>query len=70
MKYIYFDCYAGFDVQMALGSLIDMGDSIDLAQKTAECILEPLTLYTEQTKRQGMDALFTFFDFSLQGCLV
>lgn len=64
MKYVYFDCYAGFDVQMALGSLIDMTDNIDLAQKTAECILEPLTLYTEQTKRQGMDCLFAFFDFS------
>ena len=64
MKYIYFDCYAGFDVQMALGSLIDMTDSTDLAQKTAECIIKPLTLYTEQTKRQGMDALFAYFDFS------
>ena len=64
MKYIYFDCYAGFDVQMALGSLIDMSDKKDLALKTAEDILEPVTLYTEQTKRQGMDALLAYFDFS------
>ena len=64
MKYIYFDCYAGFDVQMALGSLIDMSDKKDLALKTAQDILEPVTLYTEQTKRQGMDALLAYFDFS------
>ena len=64
MKYIYFDCYAGFDVQMALGSLIDMSDKKDLALKTAQDILEPVTLYTEQTKRQGMDALLVYFDFS------
>ncbi|MBQ6894669.1 MAG: DUF111 family protein [Clostridia bacterium] len=68
MKYIYFDCYAGFDVQMALGSLIDMSGEADLARETAEKIIEPVSLYNEQVKRQGMDALLSYFDFSYSKC--
>ena len=46
MKYIYFDCYAGFDVQMALGSLIDMSENKDLAKKAGAAVFGEVTLFT------------------------
>ncbi len=63
MKYIYFDCYAGFDVQMALGSLIDMNSDTSLAQSTALCMAYEATVLTETVKRQSMEANLVCFDF-------
>ena len=63
MKYIYFDCYAGFDVEMALGSLIDMTKDTDSAKKAAIAITPDAKLYTEETKRQSMEAMLAYFEF-------
>ena len=63
MKYIYFDCYAGFDVKMALGSLIDMTKDTESAIKIAKAITPDVHLYTEETKRQSMEATEAFFEF-------
>lgn len=63
MKYIYFDCYAGFDVEMALGSLIDMTKDIESAKKAAIAITPDVNLYTQETKRQSMEALLAYFEF-------
>lgn len=63
VKYIYFDCYAGFDVQMALGSLVDMTKDKTLAQNTALCMAYEATIFTEDVKRQGMDACLACYDF-------
>ena len=63
MKYIYFDCYAGFDVQMALGSLIDMSENKDLAKKAGAAVFGEVTLFTQEVKRQSMEALLAYFDF-------
>lgn len=63
MKYIYFDCYAGFDVQMALGSLIDMNSDATLAKSTALCLAYEATVLTETVKRQSMEANLVCFDF-------
>ena len=66
MKYIYFDCYAGFDLQMALGALIDMSENCRLAEMTAQKIVPSAGLFTESVKRQSMDALLAYFDISGQ----
>lgn len=63
MKYIYFDCYAGFDVKMALGSLIDMTKDTESAIKIARAITPDVYLYTEETRRQSMEATLAFFEF-------
>lgn len=65
MKYIYFDCYAGFDVQMALGSLIDMSKNDMYAKKAASDISPGCMLFSEEVKRQSMDALLVHFDMEI-----
>jgi len=64
VNYIYFDCYSGFDLQMALGSLIDMTKDTDTARKACDAIITGGKLYTEETRRQSMEALLAFFDVS------
>ena len=66
MKYIYFDCYAGFDLQMALGALIDMSGMNGLAEKIARDIVPGAQLFCENVKRQSMDAVMAYFDFSCE----
>jgi len=63
MKYIYFDCYAGFDVKMALGSLIDMSKDTESAKKAAIAITPDAGLFTEEVKRQSMEATLAYFEF-------
>lgn len=65
MKYIYFDCYAGFDLQMALGSLISMSENERLALEAAKKLVPGAELYTENVRRQSMDALYAYFDISM-----
>ena len=63
MSYIYFDCYAGFDVQLALGSLIDMTKDTAIADSTIKCLIKDAYIYTEETKRQSMEGTLAYFDF-------
>ncbi len=63
MSYIYFDCYAGFDVQIALGSLLDMTKDTEIAQNTIKSLVKDTYVYTEETKRQSMEGTLAYFDF-------
>ncbi len=63
MSYIYFDCYAGFDTQLALGALIDMTKDTELAQNTVKAIIKGAVIFTEETKRQSMEGTLAYLDF-------
>ncbi len=65
MSYIYFDCYAGFDTQLALGALIDMTKNLSLAAETAKALVKDANLFTENTKRQSMEGTLAYFDFCI-----
>lgn len=53
MKYLYLDCFAGFDPLMLLGALVDMGQDVKKLQKSFP---GSLTLSAQKVKRMGMDS--------------
>ena len=63
MSYIYFDCFSGFDVQLALGALIDMSKDTQVAQKAVGALIKDALIYTEETKRQSMEGTLAYLDF-------
>lgn len=65
MKYIYFDCFAGFDVQMALGALADMAKDSVTAENAARALLESASLSAIEVKRQGMEAVLAGFSYAV-----
>lgn len=56
MKYLYFDCFAGFDVFMALGAVADMLGCTDEAQKMIKKLDSAASLSFSEVKRAGMES--------------
>lgn len=65
MKYLFFDCHGGFDLQMAVSALIDMTDNKDIAMKALELIGIKAELISSRVTRCGMDAYLAYADFEV-----
>ncbi len=57
MKYLFFDCHGGFDLQMAVSAIIDMTENDETAREAASLLPIAGGLSTSRVKRCGMDAL-------------
>ncbi len=56
MKYLFFDCYGGLDVQMLASALADMADNMDFIKKTAELMPIKSEILSSRVNRCSMDA--------------
>lgn len=54
--YLFFDCFSGFDIFMALGALLDMTKEPDKMQTVCENLVPKATLSHKEVKRASMEA--------------
>lgn len=59
MRYLYFDCFAGFDLSMILGAFVDMGTDVKTLEKY---FLPGVTFSAREEKRMGMEAVCAYTD--------
>ena len=59
MKYLYIDCFSGFEPMMLLGALADIGSGKEALQKS---FLPGVCLSVQSVKRMGMEAVLATAD--------